>query len=169
LFLDVSFTILNEVPMTVKINSGDWVVVCDGRKAMILENKGDEKFPNLRVQNVQEHDNPETSEQGADAPGRIHKSFGTARSAVGQTDWHDEAEQAFLHSLLHQLEGALAAGKTKSLIVVAAPRALGMLRKSYTPGLRRTIKAEIGKDYVKLPVDQIEKHVLNDLGTQAAS
>ena len=25
------------------IRQGDWVVVCDGRKALILENQGDEK------------------------------------------------------------------------------------------------------------------------------
>ena len=28
--------------------SGEWVIVCDGRKALILENAGDDKFINLR-------------------------------------------------------------------------------------------------------------------------
>jgi len=35
-----------------KIGTGDWVVVCDGRKALILANQGDEKFPNLRRREV---------------------------------------------------------------------------------------------------------------------
>ncbi|MGB7656831.1 MAG: host attachment protein, partial [Pseudolabrys sp.] len=29
------------------IGKGDWIVVCDGRKALIYENAGDEKFVNL--------------------------------------------------------------------------------------------------------------------------
>jgi len=41
--------------------------------------------------------------------------------------------------------------------VIAAPRALGMLRSAYTPAVRRAIKAEIGRDYVKMPVHDIEK------------
>ena len=31
-----------------KIHNGEWVVVCDGGKALILENAGDTVFPDLR-------------------------------------------------------------------------------------------------------------------------
>jgi protein required for attachment to host cells len=31
------------------IAAKDWVVVCDGRKALICQNAGDEKFLNLKV------------------------------------------------------------------------------------------------------------------------
>ena len=31
------------------IHKGDWVVVCDGAKALVLENAGDAKFPNLKT------------------------------------------------------------------------------------------------------------------------
>jgi protein required for attachment to host cells len=31
-----------------KIDQGEWVVVCDGRKALVLENVGDDKFLNLK-------------------------------------------------------------------------------------------------------------------------
>ena len=56
----------------VKIKSGDWVVVCDGRKALILENEGDAMFPNLRTKETHEHEDSKTSEQGTDRPGRVH-------------------------------------------------------------------------------------------------
>ena len=36
-------------------------------------------------------------------------------------------------------------------------RALGVLRQAYTRGLREAIKAEIDKDYVRMPVYEIEK------------
>jgi len=63
----------------------------------------------------------------------------------------------FLEKLVQRLDIALAGGETKAFIVIAAPRALGMLRPAYTPAVRRAIKAEIGKDYVKMPIHEIEK------------
>ena len=36
------------------IRHGEWVVVCDGAKALILENAGDTKFPNLKTIKVLE-------------------------------------------------------------------------------------------------------------------
>ena len=35
-----------------KIRQGDWVVVCDGAKALILENAGDGMHPNLKTKEV---------------------------------------------------------------------------------------------------------------------
>jgi protein required for attachment to host cells len=142
----------------IKVEQGDWVVVCDGKKALVLENAGDEKFLNLKTREVREQPDLRTSEQGTDAPGRSISSGGR-RSAVEQTDWHDQSEQTFLHSLVGHLDAELHAGKTKAVIMVAPPRALGMLRKVYTPGLRNALRAEVDKDLVKLTVDEIEKHL----------
>ena len=61
--------------------------------------------------------------------------------------------------LVKHLDAALTAGKTKSLIVVAPPRALGMIRPAYTHALRAAVRTEVDKDLVKLPVHQIEKHL----------
>ena len=55
-----------------KIDTGDWIVVCDGRKALILENLGDRVFPNLHTKEVREHPDLSTSAQGSDAPGSVH-------------------------------------------------------------------------------------------------
>lgn len=143
----------------VKIQQGDWVVVCDGAKALVLQNVGDAKFPNLKTLEVHEQPDPMTHEIGTDAPGRAFASVGTARSAVEQADWHEQTEQTFLQKLVAQLDKALKAGKTKSLIVVAPPRALGILRQAYSTQVRQALRAEIDKDFVKMPVDQIEKHL----------
>ncbi len=39
-----------------KIAQGDWVLVCDGSKALVLENDGDDRFPNLQTRNVYEQE-----------------------------------------------------------------------------------------------------------------
>ncbi|HWL03326.1 MAG TPA: host attachment protein [Xanthobacteraceae bacterium] len=143
-----------------RVGTGEWVVVCDGAKALVFENAGDAKFPNLKTREVYEQENPKTSEAGTDAPGRSVNSTGSARSTMEQTDWHDEAEKAFLGQLASRLNAAVEAGESKAIVVVAAPRALGVLRQSFSAGVKDVIKAEIGKDYVKMPVHQIEKLLL---------
>ncbi|MET3994004.1 protein required for attachment to host cells [Bradyrhizobium sp. S3.9.2] len=143
-----------------RLDKGDWLIVCDGRKALILENLGDEMFPNLQTREVHEQPNPSTGAQGTDAPGRLNAAVGGARSSVEQTDWHDEAERAFLRSLAGRLDAAVSAGETSALTMVASPRALGMIRADYSVVVRKALQGEVGKDLVKLPVYEIEKQLL---------
>ncbi len=141
------------------IRHGEWVVVCDGAKALILENAGDLKFPNLKTIEVLEQKDLPTRELGTEKPGRAYSPGGSNRSAVEQTDWHDLSEKAFLVDLAQRLDAAVAGGKVKSLILVAPPRALGMIRPAYSPALKGAVRAELDKDFVKLPVYEIEKRL----------
>ena len=143
----------------VKIEQGEWVVVCDGSKALFLEDAGDSKFPNLKTREVLEQKVPPTSEIGSDAPGRSHSSVGHGRSSIEQTDFHTQQEVEFLRQIAAKLDTALQSGQTKSVILVAPPRAIGVLRQAYTHALKHGVRAEIQKDYVKLPVYEIEKHL----------
>jgi protein required for attachment to host cells len=143
-----------------KIDNGAWVVVCDGAKALVLENAGNRMTPRLTTKEVYEQPEPRTSELGTDKPGRAISSVGSARSAVDQTDWHDQAEQKFLAKLAARLDKAIQAGETRALIVVAPPRAIGVLRREFSQHVRQALKAEVEKDYVKLPVDQIVRHLV---------
>jgi protein required for attachment to host cells len=142
-----------------KLHPGEWVVVCDGAKALVLENIGDEMFPNLKTKEVYQQEAPPTREQGTDAPGRSFASVGSARAAMEQTDWHEQGEHRFLEKLAARLDAAVQAGEVKSLVIAAPPRALGALRQVYTPAIRRALAVEIDKDMVKMPVHQIEKHL----------
>ena len=81
------------------------------------------------------------------------------RGTIEQTDWHDQAERAFLLQLIKHLDAAIAAGKAKSMIMVAPPRALGMLRPAYSHALQNAVRVELDKDLVKHPVDRIEKQL----------
>jgi len=48
----------------------------DGRKALFLRNDGDEKFPNLKTEQVFVDHNPPSHEQGTDKPGRLFAGAG---------------------------------------------------------------------------------------------
>ena len=137
-----------------------WILVGDGRKALMLRNDGTPQNPSLNVIDVLKDDeNPPTAKQGTERPGRVVQSNSNRRSAVEQTDWHDKAEQDFLKTLAGHLDKALEKGEVKSLIIVAAPRALGMIRPYYSNALKEAIRDEISKDMVNMPVYEIEKQL----------
>jgi protein required for attachment to host cells len=144
------------------IRHGEWVVVCDGAKALILQNVGDLNSPKLKTVQVFEQKDLPTRDLGTDVPGRSFNSVGNARSAVEQTDWHDQAERAFLAQLAQHLDVAVSSGKAKSVIVVAPPRALGMIRPAYSHALKGAVRAEVDKDFVKMPLHEIEKRLTGD-------
>jgi protein required for attachment to host cells len=137
----------------------DWVVVCDGRKWLILQNKGNAAVPNLVICEERTAENPPTREQGSDRPGRAHSPAGGQRSAVGQTDWHDQAEQTFLTALAQRLDKAVQAGETRGIVLVASPRALGMIRPQLPAAVARVLRGSVDKDYVGMPVGEIEKRL----------
>jgi protein required for attachment to host cells len=143
----------------VKITQGVWIVVCDGKKALVLENAGNTKSRNLKTVYVFEHPDHKTHELGTDAPGRTVSSVGKGRSAVEPTDWHAQEEERFLRNLAGYLDAQVKAGKAKALIVVAPPPALGVLRQAYSDDVRGALREEIDKDLVKLPVREIEQHL----------
>jgi protein required for attachment to host cells len=114
----------------------------------------------LKTLEVCEHDDPKTHEIGTDKPGRSFSSVGQGHSAMEQTDWHDQSEQRFLAKLAARLDKAVLGGETPSLIVVAPPRAIGVLRREFSSHVRQAIRAEVEKDYVKMPVQEITRHLM---------
>ena len=143
----------------IKVEHGDWVVVCDGATALVMENVGNWLKPSLKTREVYNQPDLSTHEIGSSPPGRSFSSVGSGRSSVTQTDWHDESERAFLEQLADRLHAAVVAGQVKGLVVVAAPRALGVLRQAYSPHVKAVLRGEVHKDFVKLPVHEIEKHL----------
>jgi protein required for attachment to host cells len=143
----------------IKLPAGVWVVVCDGRKALILENAGDADYPDLRTRATDEQAGPPSGNVGADRPGRVHQSANSRRSAMEETDWHDEAEKAFVTDLVRRLDAALQAKDVDKLVIVAPPRALGVMRKAYTGRLKAALHAEIAKDLTAVPVHKIESQL----------
>ncbi len=141
------------------IKNGDWVAVCDGRKALLIENEGDEVFANFKTREVHEHKLLPNREIDSDRPGRVHESASTGRSANEPTDHHLQEEEVFLAQFSARLGDLVAAGQVHRLVIVAPPRALGFLRKTYSAPLQSAIRAEIDHDLVNLPIQEIEKRL----------
>jgi protein required for attachment to host cells len=130
-------------------------MVADGAQALVFRNRGDAKYPVLETLSHERHDNPASREQGSDAPGRTHSSTGERRSAYGETDWHQQAEDDFARHAADVLEQAASAHPQQGIVVVAAPRTLGTLRKHYGRATQKQLVAEIDKDLVGHTSDDV--------------
>lgn len=145
--------------LPVKIPHNAYVFVGDGRKALFLRNDGDDKFPNLKTEQVMTKDNPPNREQGTDKPGRSYASVGARRSSMEQADWHEIEEQRFAHEVAEALMALVREKSVPALVIAAPPRTLAELRRTFHADVAKLIIAEIDKDLTHQPVYDIEKRL----------
>jgi protein required for attachment to host cells len=136
------------------------VFVGDGRKALFLLNEGTALDPRLKVRRVFEDDNPPTHEQGSDRPGRALSGIESNRSAMEQTDWHDIEKHRFARTIASALARLLEESHSEHVVIVAPPRTLADLRRSYSPAVEKRIVAEIAKDLTGLTVSDISQYLI---------
>jgi protein required for attachment to host cells len=142
----------------VQLPHNAWVLVGDGRKALVLRNEGDETYPNLQTTTVfMDQANPATSQLGSDRPGRAVEHLSGRRSGMEQTDWHELAEHRFVQGVASTLCARDNAGDISALVVVAPPRTLADLRSAFTDSLRGKVIGEVNKDLTHHPVHEIER------------
>jgi protein required for attachment to host cells len=137
------------------------VFVGDGRKALFLRNAGDEKFPDLKTEQVFVDQNPATREQGSDKPGRLFAgpTAPNRRSAVEPTDWHELEEHRFARMVADAFEKLVRERRVKTVIIAAPPRTLAELRQALHGDVKARVMAEIDKDFTKHPVYEIERRL----------
>jgi protein required for attachment to host cells len=141
----------------VVVHNGAWVLVGDGRKALFFINKGSRDLLDLRVVETRIDENPATRDQGTDRPGRAFASVGGARSAVGDTDWHEVEEERFARAIAERINAGAEANEFSEIVIVAPPRTLGEIRKDLSKKAQGKVAGELGKDLTRHPLADIEK------------
>jgi protein required for attachment to host cells len=137
-----------------------FVFVGDGRKALFLRNEGDEKFANFVTVNVMADENPLSRDQGTDRPGRAFQSaHSSSRSAVEMTDWHELEETRFAQRAAAALESVMRERATPAVVIAAPARTLAELRRVLHADVKAKVIGEIDKDFTKMPVWEIERHI----------
>ena len=143
----------------VTLKHGTWLALCDGQKALLLENQGDWEFPKLETREVFKHENPPSHLQGSSPPGRIHSSAGSQRSATSETDFHEQAIRAFVGHFAEHLDDCVRKHAIRSLVLIAPAKALGMMRTKLSDSVRQVVTAELDRDYMNMPLYEIEHHL----------
>ncbi|MDO7844388.1 host attachment family protein [Sphingomonas immobilis] len=135
------------------------VLVLDGRKLLLLRNEGDDVYPNLVVEHAREHADEPDREIKTGPAGRSPGGPGPGGSAVGETDFHRQNEERFAADAGLLLKEKALSNDFESLIVVAPPRTLGVLRTHYHSEVKARLKGEIDKDLTDHPIPDIEKAI----------
>lgn len=138
-----------------KIPRGCHVLVMDGGKLLLFRNDGGEAMPALTVVMHREQDTSPTHERGDDKPGTSHESASPRRSSYEQTDLQQLEEDRFAGQAADMLEQEVLAGRMDALVVVAAPRTLGELRKNFHGEVEKRVIASISKDLAGRPTEDI--------------
>lgn len=122
------------------------VVAVDGTRMSVFRNIGEAFDPELKL--VEEYRNPshKTSELGTDRPGRTFQSKSSRRSAHEPTDFQQLEEDRFVTAAARKIEQMVSSKKT-DLVLVAAPRALGLIRKNLGAATSAQLRAEIPKAF----------------------
>jgi len=128
------------------IKTGTLILTADGARMRVLRNDGDAIKPALATITEASGEGAPSNALGTDRPGRVQSSVGARRSGYEETDWHRQAEEEFAKMTAERLEKAAGENPKAELVVVAASRTLGELRKHYGRETAARVVAEIDKD-----------------------
>ena len=125
------------------------IAVADGEKLRLFRNAGTDVEPNLEpMPDV----NPSSDNKGS---GTRHSS-----SAANPDDSQLE-EDSFAAATAAWLNREAQAGHIKDLVVIAAPRTLGELRKHYHKTVSAVLRQELSKDLTGHSAADIQKTLVN--------
>ena len=130
-----------------QIPNGAMIAVADGEKLNLFHNKGDEAHPSLAAM--------PPAAVGTDN----HGSGGRHHSSSANPDHGQVEEDSHSAGVAAMLNAEVTAGRIQHLIVIAAPRALGELRKHFSKQLSAVIVGEIAKDLTGHSMAEVEKAI----------
>ena len=122
------------------------VAVADGEKFNLFRNAGDEallKLIAITHESVDDHAGSGAGRHGSSA----------------NPDGGQEEEDGFSAGVVQLLNKQVLDGKITSLLVIAAPRTLGALRKHYHAKLSGLLVGEIAKDLTGHALHDVEKAI----------
>lgn len=123
---------------------GTTIAVADGEKLNLFRNSGDEAELKLTP-----------SEHAADVDEEATGS-GSRQSSSGNPDPGQASEDGFSAGIVDLLNKRVLDGKIDDLVVIAAPRALGEMRKHYHKALTAKLRGEIAKDLTGHAIEDVE-------------
>jgi len=125
----------------VKLSKGTLVAVVDGEKLALFENTA-QNAVELKARPV-----PAIEDRVSGAPGRI--------SSEANPDNDTQAEDGFAMGVADVLNKWVLTNKIDHLLVIAAPKTLGQLRKGWHKQTESKLVGEIAKDLTGHPIEDI--------------
>lgn len=137
-----------------------WIVVADGMRAQIYNNKGPGTGISAVLPEPMAADPLSGTEIANERPGRVFDSVGEGRHGVQPaTDPGRHHQKAFAAEIATILDQRLNNKEFQQLVVIAAPKMLGDLRAALGENIRKLVIAELDKDLSKLTIQDLARRV----------
>ena len=149
------------------IPHGALVLVADGKKMLFLRNQGDEGIIDLRTEAHDQREDAYDRELKTDAQGAKNNSAGIGRDSVDETDYHQQEEDKWVKETAEELRRRALRNDFESLVVIAPPKALGVLRKELHKEVEKRIVATINKEMTDRPIPDIEELLVGEAAPPA--
>ena len=125
---------------------GATVAVADGAKFHLYRNTGEESRPELTAV-----DHAKTKDHQRADPGHP--------SSPANPDARQDEEDSFSNGVVDYLNTQVLEGNISALVVIAAPKALGDMRKHYHARLSAVLVGEVAKDLTGHSASDVEKAI----------
>ena len=149
------------------IPHGALVFVGDGKKMLFLRNKGDSGMLDLRTESHDERSDAMDRDMKTDAPGTQSPRVGMGRDTMEETDFHQQGEDRWVKDAAEQLNKRALSNDFNALVVVAPPKALGVLRKKLHKETERRIVLTVNKEMTDRPIPDIEEMLAGEAAPPA--
>jgi protein required for attachment to host cells len=145
------------------------VLVIDGRKMLFFRNNGDENQIDLQTEAHDEREDFKDRELKTDAPGNAATGMtgggDTHRPAYSETDFHQQEEDNWVKDAAEQLRMRALRNDFDALVIVAPPKALGVLRKELHKEVEKRIILTLNKEMSGRPIPDIEQLLVSQTAT----
>jgi protein required for attachment to host cells len=142
-----------------------WYVIADGARARIFEAKrrGDD------ICELEAYVNPKgrlvNRDIDTDRPGRSFKTGGRRTAMEGAGESPSEREEArFAKQIADRVNRAYQEEQFERLAIVAAPKALGRIRKHLKSRVENVVVGTSSKNLTKAKREQIQQHLDKNIG-----
>ncbi|WP_138379699.1 host attachment protein [Luteithermobacter gelatinilyticus] len=139
-----------------------WIAVADGSRARFFL-KQNAKYDLKELEGFALPSLP-SREIDMDQPGRQSGGANGSRHAMEpRNDAHDLAEEEFAREMVKKLNEHARNKDFEKLILIAAPKTLGHMRKAMEPQLKDLIETEIPSDLTKMSAHELKNYLQNNL------
>ena len=149
------------------IPNGALVFVGDGKKMLFLRNKGDSDLLDLRTEAHDKREDAMDREMKTDAPGTQSPRVGIGRDTMDETDFHQQGEDRWVKEAAEELNRRALSNDFRDLVIVAPPKALGVLRKKLHKETERRIVLTVNKEMTDRPIPDIEELLVGEAAPPA--
>ena len=142
-----------------------WILVADGACARFLTFAEGRKAATAMPEREMRSHAPPTRDLGRSKPARAIESVGSAKHGIEpRYDLHEQQEADFLKQVMQKVEEALDKSEFDRLVMIAPPKALGILRSLASAKLKEHKILDIHHDLTRHSEAEIAESVMKHLG-----